>query len=219
MVSAAYSFVGGPFRARRMKRFVAAFGPTATTTIVDVGGAPRTWLDLPCRPRVTVVNLAPPAGPVPSWVRFDTGDATRLPYADGAFDIAFSNSVIEHVGDLAAQRRMAAELRRVAGCYYLQTPARSFPFEPHYLTPFVHWLPMSVRRRLLRNLSVWGWITRPSPDDVDHAVTSIRLLSLRELRELFPDATILRERVAWMTKSWTVVKARGAGAGSSPVCR
>ncbi len=195
------------------------FQPDADTTVLDVGGTPETWLDQPNQPRVTVLNLAPPTTPLPTFMSFETGDATRLAYRDGAFDIAFSNSVIEHVGDFAVQQRMASELRRVARSYYLQTPARTFPVEPHFLAPFVHWLPASVGRRILRNFSVWGWITRPSRTDVDAAVTSIRLLSLRELRALFPDATILPERVFGVTKSWTVVRVRGERACRLPACR
>ena len=39
--------------------------------------------------------------------------AGRFPSADGAFDIVFSNSVIEHVGDAASQARFAREVMRV----------------------------------------------------------------------------------------------------------
>ena len=62
-----------------------------------------------------------------------------------------------------------------------------FPIEPHYLTPFVHWLPKALRRRILRRGSVWGWIARPTQAYVDGMVDEIRLLRRREMELLFPD--------------------------------
>lgn len=44
------------------------------------------------------------------WVTFQTGDATRLPVPDEAFDVAVSTQVYEYVGDVASA---LAELRRV----------------------------------------------------------------------------------------------------------
>ena len=42
-----------------------------------------------------------------------SGDACALPFADQAFDVVFSNAVIEHVGDVERQRRFVAEALRV----------------------------------------------------------------------------------------------------------
>jgi hypothetical protein len=58
-------------------------------------------------------------------------------YRDKEFDIAFSNSVIEHVGNDLRIRQMADEVRRV-GRNYLQTPNYYFPLEPHFFFPFFH---------------------------------------------------------------------------------
>ena len=86
-----------------------------------------------------------------------------LPYRPGAFDIAFSNSVIEHVGSFEEQTRFAEQLRRVATGVWVQTPARGFPLETHLLMPLIHYLPLRWQTRLVRNLTVWGWLTRPTP--------------------------------------------------------
>ena len=72
----------------------------------------------------------------------DVGDAVDMPgISDGAFDVVFSNSVIEHVETYENQRRMAAEIRRVGRRYFVQTPNRHFPLEPHFLVPGFQLLP------------------------------------------------------------------------------
>ena len=109
-----------------------------------------------------------------------------LPYADGTFDIAFSNSVIEHVGTWKRQQQFATEARRVARKLWIQTPARIFPLEPT-LAPFIHWLPRSIRKRMVRNFTVFGWLDRPNPEQVEALLNEIRLLSKAEMQSLFPD--------------------------------
>ena len=75
------------------------------------------------------------------------------------------------------------------GRYFVQTPNRWFPVEPHALLPLVHWLPRRLGRRL--------WDLGVSTDPFDETL----LLDARELQELFPDATIVRERIGPLTKS------------------
>jgi hypothetical protein len=55
--------------------------------------------------------------------------------SDQEYDIAFSNSVIEHVGDWERQAAFASEIRRVGKNLWIQTPAKECPIEPHYLAP------------------------------------------------------------------------------------
>ena len=89
---------------------------------------------------------------------------------------------------------------------WVQTPARGFPIEPHLMTPFLHYLPLAWRRRLLRNFSVWGWIARPSQKAVEDFLRQTRLLGYQEMRELFPDCEIRRERFLGLTKSYVAVR-------------
>lgn len=62
-----------------------------------------------------------------------------LPFADGAFDIAVSNAVLEHVGSAAAQRAFLAELFRVGRRVFVTVPNRFFPIEHHTAIPLAHW--------------------------------------------------------------------------------
>ena len=113
-----------------------------------------------------------------------------LPFADGEFDLAYCSSVIEHIAP-ADRAAFAAELRRVARGWYVQTPAYSFPVEPHALLPFAHWLPPALRRPYWR-LGVAGDWER------------IELLRRGEMRELFGEP--LAERAGPLVKSWISVR-------------
>jgi SAM-dependent methyltransferase len=68
-------------------------------------------------------------------------DGTKLPFADGTFDVVVSNAVIEHVGDEADQRRFVAEHLRVARNVVITTPNRWFPLETHTNAFLRHWSP------------------------------------------------------------------------------
>jgi hypothetical protein len=193
------------FRRARLSRFYSEMAVSSATEVLDIGGTPFVWdladrLGFP-RPRVTILNLAPPSpqrAAGPPWV---VGNAIRLPFRDQSFDVAFSNSVVEHLGSWDMQKRFALEVLRVAKRHFVQTPKRGFFFEPQLHTPFVHWLPLRWRRRLIRRGTVWGLLTNPSPEAADRMVREIRLLGPRELESLFPNDRLLLERFLLMPKS------------------
>jgi SAM-dependent methyltransferase len=178
-------------RATRHQRFVALSGATPTTRILDIGCGTLGLRGLAPELDVTGVDVAPrPAYPGP----FVQADATqRLPFEDDAFDLAYSSSVVEHL-DPADRAAYAAELRRVARGWWVQTPAWSFPVEPHALLPFAHWLPPRLRRPYWRLGAAGGW-------------EDIALLRRGELAALFPGATIEAERLGGLTKSWIAFRA------------
>jgi hypothetical protein len=188
-----------------MARFAREFALTPNTTILDVGGAPETWDLLDLRPRVTLLNTPRTRDELAAARSWVAGDGRMLPFRDASFDIVFSNSVIEHVGDAESQRRFAAEVMRVGRAWWVQTPNRRFPVEQHLLTPFVHWMPKWMQRALVPRVTVWAMLVRPSPDRRDfylrHYLEEIRLLTAAELRALFPGARIIRERFLGWTKS------------------
>jgi hypothetical protein len=193
-----------------MRRFTAEFRITAQTRILDIGGTPGYWDMLPLRPRVVLLNTPRASQDLAGAASWVAGDGRRLPFRDGAFDVVFSNSVIEHVGDAASQRRFADEVARVGRAYWVQTPNRRFPVEQHLLTPFLHWLPRPWQRALVPKFNVWQWLTRPSADRrdfyVEHYLRDVRLLSCGELRALFPGAQVLRERFCGLTKSLVAMR-------------
>jgi Methyltransferase domain len=193
-----------------MDRFAREFALTAETTILDVGGAPETWDLLDVRPRVTLLNTPrtrEELAAAKSWV---AGDGRMLPFRDRSFDIVFSNSVIEHVGDVESQRRFASEVMRVGRTWWVQTPNRRFPVEQHLLTPLIHWMPKGVQRAIVPRWTVWAMLVRPSPDRREfylrHYLDDVRLLTAAELRALFPGARVIRERFLGWTKSLVVIK-------------
>lgn len=182
-----------------MRKFVELMGVTGSTRVLDVGGTPDIWALSPVRPRVLFLNESREEAPATVH-----GDGCCLPFRDGAFDIVFSNSVIEHVGDEARQRAFAREVARVGRGYWVQTPNRRFPVEVHLHTPFIHWLPAVWQRRLVPRLAVWRWIVRTTADRRDfylrHYLDTIRLLDPSQMRALFPGGSILsgaKSIIAW----------------------
>jgi hypothetical protein len=193
------------FRTRRMKRFVFLFDLKATDRVIDVGGYEYNWTLTNTRPTIVLVNLEPVASTVGKITRVQ-GDGRHLVFPDNSFDIAYSNSVIEHVGGWRDQLDFAKEIARVAPRYYVQTPNKWFFVEPHLIAPFIHFFPTAVAIRLVRYLSVWGWVVKPDLQQTSECLAGISLLGIREMRQLFPDAEIHRERFFGMTKSIIAVR-------------
>lgn len=176
--------------------------------ILDIGGTQEFWnLMLPGDPgdiRVTLLNLEHQPVTSNHFVSA-AGDARAMPqYADGSFDVVFSNSVIEHVGTFAEQSSMASEIRRVGKRYFVQTPNKRFPLEPHFLFPWFQYLPAAIRAGMVQRFNV-GWYKRiPDGRAARAEVDSIQLLTRSRFLSLFPGATLRVERFAGMAKSFMV---------------
>ena len=78
--------------------------------------------------------------------------------------------------------------------WYVQTPAFSFPVEPHSLLPGAHWLPLRLRKAYWRLGAAGEW-------------EEISLLRRAELEQLFGPA--LAERLGPLVKSWVCVRPPG----------
>lgn len=206
MASIAYKF-----RKKRMsefEKFYKSISDSAGGSILDLGGTFDFWKTLEFNglntENITLLNLEKQQIPkeYPNILSV-VGDATNLKeYGDHQFDLVFSNSVIEHVGDFRAQKRMAREVVRVGKHYYLQTPNRYFPLEPHYLIPFFQFFPLKLKAFLIRHWRIGHKPRASSNADALKIAKSVRLLSKNELKKLFPNAKINEERFGLLTKSF-----------------
>ena len=173
--------------------------------ILDVGGTESYWRTMGLNGGeqvfITLLNLTENDVMLPNLTSI-SGDAHNINAEDASFDVVFSNSVIEHVGDYEDQRQMAKEVQRVGKRYFVQTPNKYFPLEPHFLFPFFQFLPVKIRIWLLENFKL-GWFEK-TPDKVKarKIVESIRLLDKLEFISMFPVAAIYEERILGLTKSF-----------------
>lgn len=177
--------------------------------ILDVGGTENFWEMMnfsSTEHHITILNLNNQFTKYKNFISV-VGDARFMnKFAKDQFDFIFSNSVIEHLGSYDNQILMANEIQRISKNYYLQTPSYYFPIEPHFLFPFFHWLPRKIRIFLVMNFSL-GWFDRKkNRNEAEKLVDEIRLLKLFELKNLFPDAKIIKERFLGLTKSYIVLK-------------
>ena len=170
-----------------------------TDLILDVGGSPYFWEGSGLEYNVTILNvsLPSPRSQIYHWVQ---GDACDMPMFDNqSFDIVFSNSVIEHVGDLDRQLQMAEEIRRVGKRYWVQTPYKHFPVEPHFVFPFFQYLPYPMRIFVAQ---YWPFsFAKRQKRDPRSDVDSIWLLNNIQMKALFNDSIIHEEKLLGMTKS------------------
>jgi SAM-dependent methyltransferase len=183
-------------RAARWQLFERLMDPGVDSSILDVGCGHAGIATYGPELAVTGVDRSAYPGYASGRRHFVQADAAALPFPADAFDIAHSNSVIEHIVDPDDRRRYALEIRRVSRRYFVQTPNRWFPIEPHSLLPFVHWLPRTWGARL------WRFGVAGDPFE------QTKLLDKRELAGLFPDARIVRERFGLITKSIVAVGPR-----------
>lgn len=175
--------------------------------VLDLGGKPGFWSDPAVLERpleVTCLNLRchPATHRVgQATIEVIEGDATDPPVDPASFDLVFSNSVVEHVGDSEAIRAFVDVTRR-GPRYFLQTPNRYFLIEPHFVLPLHFLMPRRLKAAIVM---VWdrGPRRRTYREALDR-VDEIHLLTRRELELLFPDATIVVDRKWLLPKSFMV---------------
>jgi SAM-dependent methyltransferase len=178
----------GDARARRHAAFFPLTGVTADSRVLDVGSGGLGLRALEPGLDITGVDLADRTDYPGPFVRADASE--ELPFEDGAFDLAYSNSVVEHIAP-ERRGRFAAEIRRVARGWYVQTPAIGFPLDPHSLLPFAHWLPVALRRPYWRLGAAGEW-------------EEIHLLRRAEIAALFGEPH--PERLGPLVKSWVSIQ-------------
>jgi SAM-dependent methyltransferase len=185
--------IAAPFaaraRTRRHERFFALTALEPGARVLDVGCGRLGLRALEPLLDITGVDVIDRPDYPGRFVRADASE--ELPFAQNEFDLVYSSSVIEHVAP-ARRARFAAEIRRVGRGWFVQTPAFSFPVEPHALLPAAHWLPARLRAPYWRLGAAGEW-------------EEIALLRRSELEELFGPAR--GERFGPLVKSWVCVHA------------
>ena len=199
-----YININNQFRQIRFQNFLERLQVTAQDKILDVGGYQHFWEGSNLEKNVTILNIElPQQQPAPfTWVQ---GDACAMTmFQDQQFDIVFSNSVIEHVGNMARQQLFAQEVQRVAKRYWVQTPYKHFPIEPHFVFPFYQYLPRQLRNFIAK---VWpfSFAKMLNLDPIAEA-EHIWLLGKRDLRTLFRNAELYNENFMGLTKSLIVYR-------------
>jgi hypothetical protein len=186
-------------RNRRMSIFMSHMNVEENTTILDLGGQPMIWSSVTLKLNITILNLPGIARQHYESnhnITYVEGDACNVAgYEDHRFDIVFSNSVIEHIGDDEKQAEFAREVTRLGRSYWVQTPSKYFPIEAHCGMPFWWFYPERLRQyfitRWRRKLPAWT-----------EMIEGTRVLEIGRLQTLFPKATIKTERLFAIPKSY-----------------
>lgn len=200
------NYLGSRFRKARLKFFEDRIRKLdKPVTILDIGGTVRFWTDENYHKKdvlITVVNLEPEESCYPS-INAISADACDLSmFQDKSFDISFSNSLIEHLYTKENQFKMASEAMRVGKYYFIQTPNRYFPIEPHFKFPFFQFLPKSLQIFLQTKTTLINGF-KYNREYADNITNEIRLLSKREMLGFFPNSNLYIERCLGFSKSFT----------------
>lgn len=141
------------------EHFARAFPPRPDWRVLEVGtnGSltdPRDYFlhdKYPHPEQITAAGLEEPdvfrsVFPCHTYIQVRRG--APLPFDDQSFDLVFCNAVIEHVGSREQQRSFLFEILRVGRQAFITTPNRWHPIEFHTVTPFLHYLPPRIYRRI-----------------------------------------------------------------------
>lgn len=203
----------------KLRQLIASIAtPKGSISILDMGGTVEYWERVGVEflrehgASVTLINRF--AGELSDAKTYDgifsyaVGDACDLSqFKDKVFDLAHSNSVIEHVYTWENMKAFARETRRVANFYYVQTPYFWFPIDPHYYRmPLFHWFPRPTRAWLLSTFAIAHSGRVKTVDAAYEIVDAARLLDFRQFKFLFPDSSTEFERFGGLPKSMIAIR-------------
>ncbi|MEK6910988.1 MAG: hypothetical protein AABW82_04410 [Nanoarchaeota archaeon] len=201
--------ISSNFRKRRFEIFLRLIkNIKKPVRIIDIGGKYIFWknMDFPKDKytRIIMLNLEEENLSDPRF-KNEIGDATNITgYNKYKANFVFSNSLIEHLSTFENQKRMAQQVISLKLPYYIQTPNKYFPIEPHTLIPFFQFMPMTLRLFLAKNLNFYFYNKEKNTLIIEERAREIRLLTKKELKELFPEAQIYEEKFLGLTKSFIV---------------
>jgi hypothetical protein len=185
------------FREKRMKYFLNYTKLNEKDRILDVGGGYYFWDTVSIKNSITLLNIEEIKGQGDSRISIVYYDGRKFPFLDKEFDIVFSNSTIEHVGDFWDQKLFAQEIVRVGKKYFIQVPSFWFFYEPHAFFPLFQFLPPVIKIFIRK---IYKKPTYPIEE-----LLSIRLLTKAELKILFPNGKVKTERFLIFPKSYYVM--------------
>ena len=131
-------------------------------TVIDIGVSPslggntnyfEKWYNLPnkltCLGVYADFSEFKKEFPKFNLIEFNGFDFSLL---EEKFDFAFSNAVIEHVGNNNKQIEWLSEIKKKCNTLMITTPNRWLPFETHSMTFFFHWFPDNIRNYFYRKI-------------------------------------------------------------------
>lgn len=210
-------------RRKRGEIFKQYLKPKEEDRILDLGGGEGAYISqmIPFRKNVYIADINRKKLKKSVGKGFKTivlNEDGTIPCEDGYFDIIFCSSVIEHVtvdkrdmetiqtnkefrnAALKRQKKLSEEIERVGKSYFVQTPYKYFPLESHSRLPVILvLLPRKLQIKIIKFFRKF-WFARTSPD--------WNLLTVKDMKFLFPGAKIIKERVFFFTKSLMAIKAR-----------
>lgn len=200
--------LGNRFREKRFSFFSKKFkNLNKPITLLDIGGKINFWENRKLAGnndyKITILNIEKEKSNY-SNINCQIGDATNLNnFKNKSFDIVHSNSVIEHLYNFKNQKKMASEVIRVGKKYIIQTPNKFFFIEPHYLLPFFQFFPKKLKYQILTKTKL-SRLKKWDKHFAKQYIDEIRLMTLNEIKSLFPNCKVHYEKFLGMNKSFTV---------------
>lgn len=222
MLKKIFNLYSSRARKKRAAIFNSYFKIDASTRILDLGGADGAFIasTVPFRENIFVADIDKDqlrkAKEKFGFKTIQLDESGVIPCSKNEYDIIFSNSVIEHVtvdkddmykfktnesfrkAALERQKLFANEIRSKCDRYYVQTPYKYFLIESHsWLPGIIVLLPRTLQMKVISTFNKF-WAKKTSPD--------WHLLTVRDMKALFPEAEIIKERSLFFTKSLIAVK-------------
>jgi hypothetical protein len=194
-------------RSARFAKLLATFPELRDMRVLDLGGRGQFWELAQVRPSsVTTVNLYPTVSTLDWWTNVEADACTLDPSTLGEFDLVFSNSLLEHLGGHYRRDQLASVVRAAADRYWIQTPYRYFPVEPHWVFPGLQFLPFEARVQITKKWPIGHCVADGDRDDALAFVSDVELIGKTQMRIHFPDSEIWMERWKGMPKSMVAIK-------------
>lgn len=197
--------VSGRARAVRWEEFKQTFPHVEDMKVLDLGGTPSFWRSADTRPaHLTIVNIMQQPSEA-DWIDNVSADAC-LYEPTQTFDLVMSNSLLEHVGGHYRRVQLAEVIRGAAPHHWVQTPYRYFPVEPHWVAPGMQFLPPNMRALFVQHWPLGARTHHDDPRGALREALETDLVSAAEMRYLFPDSRLWKERFGGLTKSLVAVR-------------